>query len=80
MPGMWDSDSRSAVARLDSILHFMSGYLKELAYYGHNVIHSIPFARLLGILAGFVEQLVPSLLEAQGQAIQQGPPTPGRQP
>ncbi|MEJ0015578.1 MAG: hypothetical protein WDN25_03275 [Acetobacteraceae bacterium] len=45
-----------------------------------NVIHSIPFALLLGILAGFVEQLVPSLLEAQGQAIQQGPPTPGRQP
>lgn len=42
MPGMWDSDPRSAVARLDSILHFMSGYLKELAYYGHNVIHSIP--------------------------------------
>ncbi len=59
------------------VLLFSTGLLPSL----HTVqgeqdgVRSLTFALLLGIIAGFVEQLVPSLLEDQAQRMKSGDAT-----
>lgn len=65
------------------VLLFSTGLLPPLQTRpgGLTVDQSVTFAMLLGILAGFVEQLVPSMLEDQGKGLGGGggakPPTDG---
>ena len=56
------------------VLLFSSGLLPTLhtAQGNQDGVHSMAFILLLGILAGFVEQLVPSLLDEQAQRMQNG--------
>jgi hypothetical protein len=67
------------------VLLFSTGLLPAL-HTNQGVLNgvgmeSMAFAMLLGIVAGFVEQLVPSLLESQAQRMQNGhaaaPPAAG---
>ena len=59
------------------VLLFSTGLLPSLHTLKgeQDAVQSMPFALLLGIIAGFVEQLVPSLLEDQAQKFRNGDAT-----
>jgi hypothetical protein len=72
-----DSALRLLIAAVSGgtlVLLFATGLLPSLHTLAGemNGVQSMPFVLLLGIIAGFVEQLVPSLLEEQGQRMTDG--------